>query len=111
MIETENLISFRDAPRVIPGRPALSQVYRWAMRGLRGVRLEWMQVGGRRYTSREALSRFYAATTTAAGGESADRYPPSKTRKMEIVAAERELASAGFDIGGDDAKAASSPLK
>ena len=69
MIDTtsEDLISFSDATQLIPGHPHLSQVYRWATRGLRGVKLEFVRCGGRRYTSREALARFYAALTKADG--------------------------------------------
>lgn len=63
--DTEQLIPFVDAPEVIPGHPDLSQVYRWAMRGLRGVKLEFIRIGGRRFTSKEALNRFYAALTEA----------------------------------------------
>jgi hypothetical protein len=33
---------------------------RWADRGVRGFRLETVTIGGRRYTSREALARFIA---------------------------------------------------
>lgn len=35
----------------------------WAGRGVRGVRLETLHVGGRVYTSAEALQRFFEATT------------------------------------------------
>jgi hypothetical protein len=35
-----------------------STVWRWTMRGLRGVRLETYSIGGRRFTTREAFDRF-----------------------------------------------------
>jgi hypothetical protein len=71
MIDTtaEELISLSDAIELIPGKPHLSQVYRWARRGLRGVKLEWVRCGGRRYTSREAITRFITALTIADGGD------------------------------------------
>ena len=37
---------------------SVSTVWRWTMRGLKGIRLETFTVGGRRYTSREAFDRF-----------------------------------------------------
>ncbi len=62
----ETLVSFVDAGDFVPGKPHAGQVYRWASRGLRGVKLEWVQVGGRRYTSREALNRFFERLTVVA---------------------------------------------
>ena len=62
----EALISFAAGVRSLPGRPAISTGYRYALRGFRGIRLETIVVGGRRFTSREALRRFVAATTCAA---------------------------------------------
>src|SRR5688572_26005346 len=98
---TETLVLFANAPKIIPGRPHLSQVYRWAMRGLRGVKLEWVRCGGRRYTSHEALARFYAALTHADGGESAP-LPTPKRRQTQIAHAEKELQAAGFAIGDSE---------
>ncbi len=95
--ESETLVPFSDAPKVIPGRPHKSQVYRWATAGLRGVKLEWVRCGGRRYTSREALGRFYGALTRADGGEGA--LCTTAGRRRAIADAEAELAEAGFEIG------------
>lgn len=95
---TEQLISFAEATKLIPDHPHVSQVYRWAMRGLRGVKLEWVRYGGRRYTSREALQRFSAAQTRADGGQAP--VPQRSVRKKQIATAERELEAAGFEVGG-----------
>jgi hypothetical protein len=99
-IESEKLVSFSDARKLIPGgrRVDLSQIYRWAQRGLRGLKLEWAQIGGRRYTSREALGRFFARLTQAAGGEAT--VAPIKVRANQIEKAERDLVAAGFEVGG-----------
>jgi hypothetical protein len=65
---TENLVSVAEAAKIISerlpnrrGGRALSvtTVYRWFSRGLRGVRLEYVQVGGTRAVSLEALDRFF----------------------------------------------------
>jgi Protein of unknown function (DUF1580) len=45
---------------LLPSRPHRSTGIRWADRGVRGFRLETVTIGGRRYTSREALARFIA---------------------------------------------------
>jgi Protein of unknown function (DUF1580) len=48
------------------GRPTHpSTLARWASRGLRGIRLETIKVGGRTCSSSEALQRFFAALTEA----------------------------------------------
>jgi len=46
-ITTETLLSLLDAAKQLPGRPHVSTLYRWRIRGVRGVRLETVLVGGR----------------------------------------------------------------
>jgi hypothetical protein len=73
----------------------VSTVWRWQLRGVRGVRLETILLGGTRYTSHEALERFTTACTAAADG----RVPAARTttqRQRQIEQAERELAEAGI---------------
>lgn len=60
----EKLISFREAVELLPRRRKgrkvhVATLYRWALHGLRGVRLETLQVGGSRATTIEALQRFF----------------------------------------------------
>ncbi|MGO8899479.1 MAG: DUF1580 domain-containing protein [Isosphaeraceae bacterium] len=56
-------------PEVIPGRggkpvhPVTLSL--WHRRGVRGVKLETLLIGGRRCTSIEALNRFYQAVSQA----------------------------------------------
>jgi hypothetical protein len=95
--KTETVISFAEASKLTPGRPHLSQIYRWSQAGLRGIKLDWIQVGGRRFTSREALDRFFAALTGAAGGEAT--IPPSQARQRAVMRARGELEGAGFEVG------------
>lgn len=69
--------------------------WRWVLYGVRGVRLDSIIIGGRRYTSEEALERFAAACTAAADGTApAPRTP--RQREAAIAAAERELAESGI---------------
>jgi hypothetical protein len=51
-------ISFHQAPKHIPGRPHVSTLHRWRLKGTRGRRLETFLVGGRRFTTVEAIHRF-----------------------------------------------------
>lgn len=69
----ETLVRFRDVPKWCHARFGNrihpSTVHRWRMRGIRGIRLESVLVGGSRFTSEEALVRFFDKTTKAADGE------------------------------------------
>ncbi|MFO0787081.1 MAG: DUF1580 domain-containing protein [Phycisphaerales bacterium] len=62
-IAHEQLIALRDAPKHLPPRPGgkrvhISAVYRWITKGVSGVVLEAVRIGGTTYTSLEALQRF-----------------------------------------------------
>jgi hypothetical protein len=61
----EELLSFAEAAKRLPGRPHLSTIFRWVSNGVRGRILETLTIGGRRYTSRKALERFCAASPEA----------------------------------------------
>jgi hypothetical protein len=91
----ETVIPLTEAPVWSPGRPHISSVWRWVLKGVRGVKLETLVCGGRRFTSREAIDRFIAATTAAAHGEPAP-VRTAKQRAREIAAAEAELERAGI---------------
>jgi hypothetical protein len=57
----ETLITLNKAREMFPGRcgrVSLSTIYRWALKGQRGHRLETLKIFGRRVTSVEALRRF-----------------------------------------------------
>lgn len=66
-INREELLTLAQAARRIPSRTGkglhVSTVGRWALKGLRGVKLETIQVGGTKYTSKEAVQRFFDALT------------------------------------------------
>lgn len=72
-VQTENLIPFREVPawtkEHLGNRVHPTTIHRWRLRGARGVKLETLLAGGTRYTSVEALNRFFAGTTAAADGE------------------------------------------
>ena len=63
-IAKEKLITLSEATKYVPRRrkgkkahPAT--LYRWAARGLRGVRLETIRIGGSLCTSQEKLQLFF----------------------------------------------------
>ena len=59
--ENEELLSMTAASKLLPGRPNVATLWRWRTAGCRGHKLETLLYCGRRYTSREAISRFLAA--------------------------------------------------
>ena len=91
-IEREHLVALHDVPKLLPARANgkrihISAVYRWVQRGVRGVHLEIVRVGGTSYTSREALQRFATPPTTA--------FPQpaqlTMTRQRQIESANRRV--------------------
>lgn len=70
-------------------------VWRWAARGVKGVRLETYLRAGRRFTTKEAFARFCAATTAAADGGPMLAPTSTKQREAEIRRAEVALTKAG----------------
>lgn len=81
-VTNEELITFNEARDAFPGgrRPALATLHRWRLDGIRGVRLETAQIGGSRFTSREAIVRFLK--TQNAGETPTPQFTPSQRRRM-----------------------------
>lgn len=62
-LDSESLLTLQAAASWLPGRPHLSTLHRWRLRGVRGVKLDTCLIGGVRYTSKEAVQDFVASTT------------------------------------------------
>lgn len=91
----EQLLSATQAAHESQGRPHVSTIWRWINRGIRGVKLETVMVGGRRFTSREALERFHQRITATSAGEPLP-VRTTRQRARDIDQARRELADAGI---------------
>ena len=79
----------RAAPPIDGKRPHPSTLYRWTTRGVRGVRLEYVRIGHRIATSREALARF-AQQLAAVDGRSSRDMPPVVHVSMRSVSTARQ---------------------
>jgi len=58
------------AAKQCPGRPSVNAVWRWCRKGIRSrngeiIRLDHIRVGGRIYTSAQALNNFFSAVALA----------------------------------------------
>ena len=87
-IRSEQLLTMKQAPQYTPGTPHFTTIYRWCYRPHDA--LETVLVGGRRFTSAEAIERFVRRCT---GG---DTVAPTASRQKQIAQAENELARAGI---------------
>ncbi len=92
----EGLISFAEAASSLPAiqgkRVSSACVWRWARKGLRGVRLEHRQIGARFLTSRPALDRFFAsvAAVPLKSETKHERHPETQPKSQrERTAAQR----------------------
>jgi hypothetical protein len=98
-ISAEKLLTLAQAARLRPlgrrGRAThVSTVYRWISRGVRGIRLESIRLGGTLYTSAEAVQRFADRLTL----NSAPSLQPgtTATRPGRAEWIESELKKAGL---------------
>ena len=94
-LDRERLITLREAVRRLPSgtgdrRLHISTIYRWTARGVGGVRLETLRVGGRLVTSVEAIQRF-AERCSGIGSR-----PVQRGRSLKSRAAESLLDEAGI---------------
>src|SRR4051794_13972212 len=94
----EKLVVLAAAARSLPHRPHISTLHRWRTRGVRGIRLEAILTGGVWCTSREALRRFFDATTYAAtGAATADQGAPRQgLATADEAQVERDLDDRGI---------------
>lgn len=89
-----NAIPLSDVRNHLPGgwRPDLSTIWRWTLRGCRGVKLRTVLVGGRRFVETAALEEFIAALSAPAGAPVAD---PSFAARAAADTAELDRMLAG----------------
>lgn len=98
-LEKERVVSLTTAAAYLPRRragkrPHMATLYRWASRGIQGIHLETIRVGGTLCTSREALQRFCERLSTERAA--VPPRPPSKdTGRNRVVAEKLDRAGIG----------------
>jgi len=92
-INSETLIPLSEARSRFPGRPSAATLWRWRLKGINGRRLESVALGGKIFTSIEALARF--AQHRGGSTEASTVHTPA-ARERAIRKAEAELADAGI---------------
>lgn len=94
-LSTETIFPVSDAPKHIPGRPSKASCWRWVLQGVGGIKLESILIGGKRYTSHEAVQRFGDRRTAAIDGDTL----PTQTntqRERAIRQAEADCERSGI---------------
>jgi hypothetical protein len=93
-LETADLITLRDAAKLVPGRPHVSTLVRWS-RGLKcGRRLVLVKIGGRLFTSRKLLREFLAMPTN--DPIAVVRTEVSRNRQEQLARIDRQLTKEGL---------------
>jgi hypothetical protein len=105
----ENLITFKEVTQHLPKRPNgrrlhVSCIYRWSSKGINGVKLETIRIGGTTYTSLEALQRFADARTQNNGSNTPRRTFTSRSRQAQAQAAACQVRE---ELGLDEPSAVS----
>ena len=91
-IASETVVSFNEATQRLPKRrkgkrPHLATLYRWAQRGVRGICLETIQIGGTQCTSMEALQRFFDRLSRPTAAQSLPSKPSISHAEAEAICA------------------------
>jgi hypothetical protein len=108
-ISKDTLLTLREAISLLPrhraGQPvSFSCVWRWAVHGVRGIKLETLRVGGGLCTTAKALQTFCEQLTAQAGGRRTNQQPrpegrseesTARDRKARHAAAQKRLAASG----------------
>ena len=102
---SDELLTMSQAAKICPKvdgkRPHVGSLWRWARRGVRGVKLEHVMVGRKLCTSRAALDAFFANLTDAprsvTSGRKRSPKPPSELhREAQVARARQRMLTKGF---------------
>ncbi|HMO13032.1 MAG TPA: DUF1580 domain-containing protein [Pirellulaceae bacterium] len=88
----QELLSIKQAAKLIPSKPHAATLFRWMTKGSRGHKLQSWLVGGQRFTTALAIEEFIGKLS----GGSAPSGQPSKSRQRAIEQAEKELSELGL---------------
>jgi len=96
----EELVTLADAVQLVPRtggkRVHFSTLWRWALRGVRGHRLEHVRVGRTICTSREALNRFFHALADQPAEPTPVARPTPRWREVDSRRSKQILDEAGI---------------
>lgn len=86
----DKLIPLSQLARNLPHQPSPATYWRWHSRGIHGIKLEIIRVGGRVYSTEAALAEFIRLTTAAKTTK------PNPDTSVRSSAVERQLREANL---------------
>jgi hypothetical protein len=84
-LETDELLTLGEACRSLSRKPSPATTWRWTQKGVNGVKLEVVRVGGRLYTSRRAFTEFLRAQNRAPAPDALPTRSETTRRKLEAA--------------------------
>lgn len=100
-VHNDKLVELRAVPKLlekqIGKRLNISTLYRWQSRGVAGIKLETVAIGGARFTTLDALNTFFAASTLARQGKLSDGTAEG-IRRARLIR-ERQLEREAKELG------------
>ena len=93
MPEVTPYLTFRQASPLLPGRPHLNTVGRWAQRGVYGVRLRTIRLAGRRFTTQRWIDEFLEDLVEVSPDSFNGKKPRKRTAQKRAT---KELAELGI---------------
>lgn len=94
-ISNEELLKLSSAPAYIEelsgNRVHTATIFRWRKKGIAGVCLETIDIGGAPFTSKEALSRFFHQSTAAKQNRKLRAKDAVSLHEARLEAAAKEL--------------------
>lgn len=97
LIHSEDYVSLSLASTLLPGNPHISTLHRWRLRGVKGIKLPTVLVGGRRYVLKCELQRFIDRLSDLADSPSSESSTThTRRRQKAIERADRENDAAGL---------------
>ncbi len=104
----QEYLTLGEAAKLCPGRPSTNAIWRWCRRGVKArsgerVHLEHVRLGGRIFTSADAVHRFGVALADSdrahfgtSGAHAIDTTRTDTQRQRAVDRAEADLAAAGI---------------
>ena len=83
---TETLVPWQQVAKHVPGQPHVSTLHRWRLRGVRGKKLETLLVGGKRFTSQQAISRVITALNADVAPSATPTFTAEQRSRMSVAA-------------------------
>ncbi len=87
----KDAISLSQAVDFVPRRPHVATIWRWATRGVRGIKLQTWMSGGTRVTTPQALEEFLLALNAGQPADDAETDADLARRAKEASAALEKL--------------------